>query len=230
MKDALVTINQVDVTPDLKNAHVYVSVLGSGSGAAVIAQLEAHRVALQTELARHVVLKYTPHLIFHLDDSIERGARVIEILQEIETPGEQERVSAATFSEIGQALREHQRFAVLSHVRPDGDALGSQLALALSLEKLGKTVRVWNEDGMLEKYSFLPRAELLTKPPADKGRRRCCRSPRHRRANPPRHYARRHRFGETLDQHRSSSEQSRLTAISSISIPLRPPPAKFFSI
>jgi ribosome-binding factor A len=83
---ALVTINQVDVTPDLKSAHVYVSVLGPGSGAVVIAQLEEHRVQLQTELARHVVLKYTPHLIFHLDNSIERGARVIEILQEIETP------------------------------------------------------------------------------------------------------------------------------------------------
>jgi bifunctional oligoribonuclease and PAP phosphatase NrnA len=54
----------------------------------------------------------------------------------------------------------------LGHVRPDGDALGSQLALALSLQQLGKDVRVWNEDGMLEKYSFLPRAELLTKPPS----------------------------------------------------------------
>ncbi len=70
------------------------------------------------------------------------------------------------FEEIGRILREHQRFAVLSHVRPDGDALGSQLALALSLKQLGKEVRVWNEDGMLEKYSFLPRAELLTKPPS----------------------------------------------------------------
>ncbi|PYK06622.1 MAG: DHH family phosphoesterase [Verrucomicrobia bacterium] len=67
--------------------------------------------------------------------------------------------------EIGRVLREHERFAVLSHVRPDGDALGSQLALALSLQQLGKKVRVWNEDGMLEKYSFLPRADLLTKPP-----------------------------------------------------------------
>ena len=74
----------------------------------------------------------------------------------------------STFTEIGRALRDHQRFAVLSHVRPDGDALGSQLALALSLQELGKTVRVWNEDGMLEKYSFLPHAELLTKPPAAK--------------------------------------------------------------
>ena len=74
----------------------------------------------------------------------------------------------STFAEIGRALRDHQRFAVLSHVRPDGDALGSQLALALSLQELGKTVRVWNEDGMLEKYNFLPHAELLTKPPAAK--------------------------------------------------------------
>jgi phosphoesterase RecJ-like protein len=75
-------------------------------------------------------------------------------------------VSNNTFEEIGRVLREHQHFAILSHVRPDGDALGSQLALALSLQQLGKNVRVWNEDGMLEKYSFLPRAELLTKPPA----------------------------------------------------------------
>jgi bifunctional oligoribonuclease and PAP phosphatase NrnA len=76
-------------------------------------------------------------------------------------------VSAARskLDEIGRVLREHERFAVLSHVRPDGDALGSQLALALSLQQLGKKVRVWNEDGMLEKYSFLPRADLLTKPP-----------------------------------------------------------------
>jgi phosphoesterase RecJ-like protein len=76
-------------------------------------------------------------------------------------------VSAAQskLDEIGRVLREHERFAVLSHIRPDGDALGSQLALALSLQQLGKKVRVWNEDGMLEKYSFLPRADLLTKPP-----------------------------------------------------------------
>src|SRR6059036_1156113 len=75
-------------------------------------------------------------------------------------------MTASTFDEIGRVLREHQRFAILGHVRPDGDALGSQLALALSLQALGKKVRLWNEDGMLEKYSFLPRAELVTKPPA----------------------------------------------------------------
>ena len=75
-------------------------------------------------------------------------------------------MSAAKFEQIGQVLRDNQTFAVLSHVRPDGDALGSQLALGLSLKKLGKLVRIWNEEGMLEKYGFLPNANSLSKPPA----------------------------------------------------------------
>src|SRR5436305_14142672 len=75
----LVTINQVDATSDLKNAHVFVSVPGT-AGASVINQLQAHRAALQSALAKHVVLKYTPHLVFHLADSIGRRTRVIDIL------------------------------------------------------------------------------------------------------------------------------------------------------
>ena len=85
-EDLLVTVNQVDVTPDLKLAHVYISVLGKHGRNEVIPKLEANRAALQAGLSKHVVLKYTPHLIFHLDDSIERGSRVLEILQEIEPP------------------------------------------------------------------------------------------------------------------------------------------------
>ena len=90
-EDVLVSINAVDVTPDLKNAHVFVSILGAENRAGVIDKLEAHRPVLQAELSRHVVLKYTPHLIFHIDHSIERGARVLEILQDLEKPrGENE--------------------------------------------------------------------------------------------------------------------------------------------
>jgi ribosome-binding factor A len=81
---ALVSISHVDVTPDLKNAHVFVSVLGTEARESVISKLASQRAALQAELARHVTMKYTPHLIFHLDDSIERGTRIIEIMQEME--------------------------------------------------------------------------------------------------------------------------------------------------
>jgi ribosome-binding factor A len=82
----LVTVNQVDVTPDLKHAHVYISVLGKENLAAAMAKLEENRVVLKTALAKSVVLKYTPQLVFHFDDSIERGARVFEILRQIEKP------------------------------------------------------------------------------------------------------------------------------------------------
>ena len=90
-ENVLVTVHHVDVTPDLRNAHVFVSVLGKGSHKRVIAELEENRVALQASLMKHVVLKYTPHLVFHLDESIERGARVFKILQEIEPQSDADR-------------------------------------------------------------------------------------------------------------------------------------------
>ena len=76
----------------------------------------------------------------------------------------------ATFADIAVVLRDpaHQRFVVVSHLRPDGDALGSQLAFGLCLRELGKReVVLWNEDGMLDKLRFLPRSELVEAPPAD---------------------------------------------------------------
>ena len=82
----LVSINAVDVSPDLKSAHVFVSTLGADNKDSVIDKLEACRPALQAELSRQVVLKYTPHLIFHLDESIKRGARVLEILNDLDKP------------------------------------------------------------------------------------------------------------------------------------------------
>ena len=62
-------------------------------------------------------------------------------------------------------LREYrQRFVVVSHLRPDGDALGCTIAMGLSLRAMGKDVTLWNEDGMIEKLSFLPGAELVSQP------------------------------------------------------------------
>jgi len=89
---SLVTVQQVDITPDLRHAHVYISVLGGSQGhpeeeaRAVINQLHNHRKELQAGLARRVILKYTPHLHFKLDEAIERGTRVIDILQGLDIP------------------------------------------------------------------------------------------------------------------------------------------------
>lgn len=71
-----------------------------------------------------------------------------------------------TLAEIADALRAHESFVIMSHVRPDGDALGCEIAMALCLKQLGKNVTVWNEDGMLDKYRFLPCSDLVAQPPA----------------------------------------------------------------
>ena len=84
---ALVTVQQVDITPDLKNAHVYVSVMGTlEQSKAALARLHASRKNLQHLLSKRVVLKFTPHLHFKLDDTIERGTRIINLLEQIEIP------------------------------------------------------------------------------------------------------------------------------------------------
>jgi bifunctional oligoribonuclease and PAP phosphatase NrnA len=71
------------------------------------------------------------------------------------------------FAPIAAEIQKARTIAVLSHVRPDGDAIGSQLALALSLIRLGKTVDAWNEDGLPEAFRFLRKSELVTVPPKD---------------------------------------------------------------
>jgi len=86
----LVTIQQVDVTPDLKHAHVFVSVIGTDEEARQsVAKLHDARPHLQHMLSKRVVLKYTPHLHFKLDVAAERGDRVLNLLSEIEIPEEE---------------------------------------------------------------------------------------------------------------------------------------------
>lgn len=71
-------------------------------------------------------------------------------------------------SEIANALRHADRIAIAAHVRPDGDAVGSVLGLALSLRAMGKTVYALLEDGVPLNLAFLPEtATILTPPYAD---------------------------------------------------------------
>ena len=68
--------------------------------------------------------------------------------------------------EITDIMRREQSFLILNHYRPDGDAIGSQLALTMVLQGLGKTVEAWNDDEVPAKFKFLPGANLITRPPA----------------------------------------------------------------
>ena len=81
----LVTVTGVRVTPDLREATVYVSVLGSErKRRASLAGLESAHAVLQGRVARELHLKRTPQLSFAYDDSVERGVRMTRLIDELE--------------------------------------------------------------------------------------------------------------------------------------------------
>lgn len=77
-------------------------------------------------------------------------------------------MSTSTFPEIFDAIGSARRIAVASHLRPDADALGSTIAFALWLRAIGKEVLAWNEDGVPDKFLYLPGHEIVSRPPAGK--------------------------------------------------------------
>lgn len=62
---------------------------------------------------------------------------------------------------IGRAFREHDRFLIACHENPEGDAIGSELALALALRRMGKTATVLNADPVPSNLRFLPGADTI---------------------------------------------------------------------
>jgi ribosome-binding factor A len=87
----LVTVNDVDVTGDLHSAVVFISIFGNPEQQKCgLALLSHNRKRIQGLVARSVILKYTPTLRFVMDDSVVRGNRVLEIIEELEktTPTE----------------------------------------------------------------------------------------------------------------------------------------------
>lgn len=81
----LVSVNDVEVAGDLRSAVVFVSILGSAEQQhRGMAMLRRHRHRLQDLVAHAVVLKYVPVLKFVQDESVERGNRVLAIIEELE--------------------------------------------------------------------------------------------------------------------------------------------------
>lgn len=81
----VISVNEIGLSRDLQSARVFISIIGTeeqqrrGNDL-----LQQNTGAIQNLLGQAVVLRYTPHLRFILDDSIARGDRVLEILDDIE--------------------------------------------------------------------------------------------------------------------------------------------------
>jgi ribosome-binding factor A len=79
----LISVTKVKVTPDLKFAKVYVSILNAKNTKGTLANLKKSAGFVRTELAKKMNLRITPEIIFELDDSMEYGAKIDSILKDI---------------------------------------------------------------------------------------------------------------------------------------------------
>lgn len=77
----MITVPEVRVSPDLKNATVYVTPLAGGEPKAAVKALTRHARWIRGQVAHRINLKYAPDLVFRFDDRFEESARIDAILR-----------------------------------------------------------------------------------------------------------------------------------------------------
>lgn len=86
-ESVVVTITEVRVSPDLRDARVFVSVLGDDELATEkLRWLRSKAAEIREEVGRRIVLKYLPKFEYVLDQSAVRGTRILKMLDEIDRP------------------------------------------------------------------------------------------------------------------------------------------------
>jgi ribosome-binding factor A len=79
-----VSVTDVEVSNDYSHVKIYVSILGDDAAkTAAIAGLESAKGFIRTELGHRIRLRHTPELQIVADNSIERGSRIMELLEEV---------------------------------------------------------------------------------------------------------------------------------------------------
>jgi ribosome-binding factor A len=82
-----ITITEVRVAPDLRDARVFVSIVGDDDSIEKkLRWLRARARELRQELGHRIVLKYMPRFTYVLDDSAIRGSRILLLLDEVDPP------------------------------------------------------------------------------------------------------------------------------------------------
>ena len=90
LEGCVFSITRVHAAPDLSTAEVFYSYLGNKSRDEVKKGIKSALGFIRSSLARKLSLRQTPELIFTYDLSMENGARIFELLKQVEIPDEEE--------------------------------------------------------------------------------------------------------------------------------------------
>ena len=90
VQDCMISVTRVETTPDLRWAKVYVSFLQEDKAAEAMKGLKSAAGWLRRQIASSLQLRYTPQLQWALDDSITYGAKMLELINSLDTGSEEE--------------------------------------------------------------------------------------------------------------------------------------------
>jgi len=165
-----VTVTRVEVTRDLRLAKVYYVVsVDENEKKDIENRLKRVCSFIRGELAERISLKFTPCLSFREDKADERKKSIDSIFDRIETEQDENRsentegsyMDNENMKKVIEALKSRDNFLITAHVNPEGDSIGSQLAVRYVLEKLGKRSVMVDHDGVPDNLRFLPGTELI---------------------------------------------------------------------
>ena len=88
VQNTMISITHVETTPDLRYAKVYVSFLEEDKAADAMKGLKSASGYLRRELGAALKLRYTPELVWALDDSITYGAKMLKLIHSLEDPSD----------------------------------------------------------------------------------------------------------------------------------------------
>lgn len=165
-----VSVMEVRMSPDLRHANVYVSLYGGE------AERKSSLIALQNsagwvrrEVGKCLHVHHTPEIRFFPDSTLDRVYQLEEVFQSIHEEQQNTPMLRMTLAEMVEELKTAEAPLVVTHVNPDGDAVGSLLAARLFLRALGKTRVSCAIDGAVPAaYAGLPGAKTILNAESDR--------------------------------------------------------------
>ena len=161
-----VSVMEVRMSKDLRYANVYVSLFGDE------AQRKSSLIGLQHsagwirhEVGKYLTIRVIPEIRFFADDTLDKVYHLEEVFEEIHAEQQQQPMLRMSFGEMVSALRESNIFYLVCHENPDGDAIGTMLAMRLLLQEMGKTrITCATADPVPAMYMELPGAKTTSRP------------------------------------------------------------------
>ena len=155
-----ITIMRAEVTKDLRMVKVYFSVFGSqkqkdkaGDG------LESAAGFIRKRLGEHLKLRFVPEIIFKLDESVEYSINISQKIERLKN--EPKKALNSELSRTIEVIRNNKTFLITTHINPEADAIGSELAFSRLLKKLNKEGYIINESQIPEECKFLPGIDTI---------------------------------------------------------------------